>query len=325
MDGQAFGEDFDWPTLAAEAGGIGRFIWYLKSSECEFDRALQMMLSLGNRQGRFPTPQFIDKIHFEDQSLVWLALNETLVTGNIFCAEFRFVRPGGEVIWLVTRGNVVDVEEGGQALLGVIYEVSEQRILMQRHELVAKEMEHRVKNLLTIVASFYRKSAERAASVESLSDAFLPRLTALASMNGLAARAGHQEIDLEALVDVALLPVTGRNVTCHIDFCQVNGTMAQTLALVLNELMTNAVKYGGLATGAGGVVLEIRTRDDLFTLTWTETAGYAVRKPVLPTGYGMEVLNNVTAATFSGRASFDWRKNGLVFKTEWPLAPVAVV
>lgn len=217
------------------------------------------------------------------------------------------------------------LKRGGQALVGVSYEITEQRKLMQRHELVATEMEHRVKNLLTIVASFYRKTAQTATSVEALSDAFLPRLTALASMNGLAARSGHAEIDLEALVDVALLPVTGRNITCHIDFCHVNATMAQTLALVLNELMTNAVKYGGLATDAGGVVLEIKAQDDLFSLIWTETAGYPLHKPVLPTGYGIDILNNMTAATFSGRPSFDWRENGLVFKSEWPLGSVAVV
>lgn len=324
MDGQAFGEDFDWPTLAAEAGRIGRFIWYLKASECEFDLTLQKMMQLGSADGRFPATAFIDHIHFEDQSLVWLALNESLVTGNSFSAEYRFVRPCGEVVWFAAQGSLVDVAEGGQAVIGVNFDITEQRKLMQRQELIATEMEHRVKNLLTIVASLYRKTAEGAASVQALSDAFLPRLTALASMNGLAVRSGYDEVDLEALVGVALQPVTGRNITCHIDFCRVNSAMAQTLALVLNELMTNAVKYGGLASDAGGIVLEIKTQDDLFSLIWTETAGYPLRKPVMPAGYGMDILNNVTAATFSGRPSFDWRETGLVFKSEWPLGSVAV-
>lgn len=113
MDGQAFGEDFDWLTLSAEAGKIGRFVWYLKASECEFDLTLQKLTLLGNRDRRFPATDFIDHVHFEDQSLVWLALNESLVTGNPYFAEYRYVRPGGEVIWLTSQGDLVDVEEGG--------------------------------------------------------------------------------------------------------------------------------------------------------------------------------------------------------------------
>ncbi len=318
MDGHPFDKDFDWPTLATHAGEVGRFIWYLDTSECEIDETLQNMSGLVDLAGRFSVNEFLDNIHFEDQSLIWLSVNEALVTGNPYQAEFRFVRPNGKMIWLAGIGKLIDLPGGGRALLGVNYDISEKRVQMARFELVAGEMEHRVKNLLTMVASVYRSTARAAGSVEDLTSAFMPRLTALASANALAARSGHKEIDVEALVEVSLQPVTGRNVTWQIEPCYVNATISQTIALVLNELMTNATKYGGLNDRDGSVELEISLVDDVFRLVWRENLSYELSAPVNPTGFGMEVLKNMTAATFQGRPQLTWGKDGLQFSCDWP-------
>jgi two-component sensor histidine kinase len=323
MDGQSFGEEFHWPTLATDAGAVGRFIWYLDSSECEIDTTLRKMSGVPFRDGRFPVSDFIDHIHFEDQTLVWLAANEALMTGGGYNAEFRLIRPNGSVIWLAGNGRLADHPDDGKVLLGVNYDITEKRNLLERFELVANEMEHRVKNILTMVGSLYRSSAHGAKTVNDLSDAFLPRLRALGALTGLAVRSGHHEFNLESLVEVALNPATGRNLTRDIDSCHINESMAQTLALMLNELMTNAMKYGGLASRTGSVQLKISTDDDLLTLIWTEKTDYLVSAPVNPSGFGMDVLTNMSAATFHGRPSFKWRKDGMQFKCVWPLDDVS--
>jgi len=324
MDGRTFGEDFNWPSMATDAGAVGRFIWYLGTSECEIDSTLQKMTGLQFSEGRQPVATFIDHIHFEDQSLIWLAANESLVTGNEYNVEFRFIRPNGEVTWLAGQGRLTDLPEGGKALLGVNYDISEKRTLLERFELVAGEMEHRVKNLLTMVGSLYRSSAHSAGSVDELSDAFLPRLRALAALNALSARSGHKELNLDALLEVVLQPAIGRNIQYEVDTCFVNGKMAQTLALMLNELITNSMKYGGLASNDGRVRVVMSTDNDQLTLIWSEKATYTVSPPVSPTGFGMEVLNNMSAATFEGRPQFTWLENGMQFRCNWPLGLTTV-
>lgn len=195
-------------------------------------------------------------------------------------------------------------------------------MLLQRSELISQEMEHRMQNLLGIVSDLYHNSARTAGSIDELTDTFLPRLLALSSLNELAARSGHKEMNVGALVEVVMQAVIGRKVTTHIDGIYVNGTMAQTLTLMLNELTTNAMKYGGLASHNGEVSIEVLTEEDLLTLIWTEHADYEVRAPVKTTGFGMDVLTNLAAATFDGRPEMIWRKEGLVFRCEWPLDKV---
>src|SRR5207302_8774268 len=85
---------------------------------------------------------------------------------------------------------------------------------------------------------------------------------------------------------------------------------AQSLALVLHELATNAVKYGALSVPAGRVALTWDITPGELTLRWTELGGPAP-KPPERLGYGTRVINGSIQRQLGGVATFDWKSEGL--------------
>ena len=312
-----------WRDRATSAGQVARFIWYLDTDECEIDEVLRGLTDLHEVQGRRPAAEFTRHIDPGDLPQVMLAVSDAVESGHPYAAEFRFVKPSGEVIWLAAQGEVSTTETGERVLVGVNLDVTAQQIALERANLVAHEMNHRVKNILAIVSSIFRATARGAEDVDALRGAFLTRLDALTALNDVVLRSGGDAADLSTLVASVLRPATQDKLRVDIAPMALNGSAAQTVALVLGELMTNAIKYGGLAEKGEGVALQIATDGEVMRLSWIETAGYPVQAPTKTNGFGMKVLTALTAATFSGRPTLTWRPTGLAFTCEWPAALMA--
>jgi two-component sensor histidine kinase len=86
---------------------------------------------------------------------------------------------------------------------------------------------------------------------------------------------------------------------------------AQTIAITLHELATNAAKYGALSAGKGQIDLKwSREADGRLILRWTEKGGPAVQTPTRQ-GFGSRVIEQMIAQ-LKGQARFDWFPEGLV-------------
>lgn len=323
MKTETFGGDFNWRTLAVRAGEVGRWIWYLDTGDCEIDDTLRKMTGLTEAPARLPVDDFTAHVHGEDRPYISLALEEALATDGTFSVEFRFNRPDGETIWLAGQGQLTKAPDGTRVLVGVNYDITDTRVSQERSDLIAGEMGHRVKNILTIVLSIFRSTARGAADIDALSAAFTERINALAALNDLMLSARGEATFADALVDAVLRPVDGRAVSRDVDRFALNDTAAQTLTLVLNELMTNALKHGALASDTGQARLRLEIEGNVLRLKWHEEASYEVKAPTKTGGFGMQVLNSMTAATFSGRPTFDWRPGGMRFQCEWPADEMA--
>jgi CheY-like chemotaxis protein len=86
--------------------------------------------------------------------------------------------------------------------------------------------------------------------------------------------------------------------------------MAQTLALALHELATNAAKYGALSTPRGKVRLQWDLEPDSLVLNWTETGGPATMAPSSQ-GFGTQIINASIRSQLGGQVTFDWLPDGL--------------
>ena len=233
------------------------------------------------------------------------------------------MRPDGSTIWLAGQGRAAALSGGERVLMGVNFETTELHAAVERSAMVAGEMAHRIKNLLSLVSSMFSMAARSATDIESLVDAFNGRLTALARLNELIFSGDREVVELRALVGAVLAPVIGDTRIMHdVPDVALNATAAQTLTLTLNELMTNAVKYGALSDPGGKVRLEVAL-DDGFVLTWTETTPGGIAKPEKTSGFGMRVLTGMTAATFGGVPSVEWRDDGMRFTCRWGLHEMA--
>src|SRR5262249_12531021 len=101
---------------------------------------------------------------------------------------------------------------------------------------------------------------------------------------------------------------------------------AQSLALALHELVTNAAKYGALSASAGSIEANWSLASGKLTLHWTEKGGPPVQAPTTP-GFGTRIIKASIEGQLGGQATFDWHHDGIrctlsVPATEGIFAPV---
>ena len=172
----------------------------------------------------------------------------------------------------------------GNGLRSVLRELSS-----AHHEIeqLSRELFHRSQNTITVVGALVRLSARtEGLTVATYRDGLIDRLHALAKANVLFG--GHdQHTDLAALVALATSPfVADGNVSIDGPACTLQPQARQSLALVLHELGTNALKHGALSQAGGRVDLRwtIEQEGAAAQLLWTESGGPPV---VVPSRKGM--------------------------------------
>ena len=316
----------DWQRLAPAAGGVGRFLYDTRSGLCELDATLRRMTGLLDHVAAAPAEEFLARIGPADRARVEAAIEATVRTRAPYDVEFPFRRPDGREIWMAGHGRMLDTADGRDLLIGVNFDVTERRRAQERAELLAGEMAHRLKNAFALVQGMLNLAARSADTKEALVEGFSGRLQALAAVNALTFAGDDRTVAAPDLVDAVLGPMiaSGRVLSDVAPFA-LNGVAAQTVVLVLNELLTNAVKHGALRDDDDGHVgLRIGADERGFTLAWTETARRRVEAPVGRDGFGMRVLSSMTAATFEGRPVIEWSETGLRFTCWWPLKQFGV-
>jgi PAS domain S-box-containing protein len=201
-------------------------------------------------------------------------------------------------------------------------DISERKLWDRRQELLLRELNHRVKNSLAVIQSIARNTARRTITVDQFVDVFEDRLRAMAGAHDLLVAGNWDGAVLEDLVRVALGAHAAGGVRLFLPTVQLGPALAQNLALALHELASNAAKYGALSTPLGCVALEGRVADGDLVLIWREHGGPEVRAPS-QRGFGTTLLADVMTHQHGGRASLDWRREGLVCTLILPLAGTA--
>ncbi len=191
-------------------------------------------------------------------------------------------------------------------------DVTEQKRAQEQIATLAREAEHRSKNLLANVQAAVKLS--RADTPEGLKEAIEGRIRALANVHSLFAETRWIGADLLTIAEQELAPYSGtgeRRVRIDGLPMLLEPNTAQSIAVTLHELATNAAKYGALSAAGGRIVLEwTRAADGQLTLRWTESGGPAVQAPERQ-GFGGRIIW-LMMTQLKGEARFDWRAEGLV-------------
>jgi two-component sensor histidine kinase/CheY-like chemotaxis protein len=194
---------------------------------------------------------------------------------------------------------------------GVTVDITDRKDAEERQALLAREVDHRARNALAVVQSIVRLT--RAGSIDAHVAAVEGRIRALARAHILLSQSRWQGAELRRLVEEELAPyrTTDRDKIVAIGPDVVlEPATAQTLALALHELATNAAKYGPLSATPGRVRLTWDVRPGSLALEWSETGGPAVAVPTTK-GYGTRVISASIERQLGGTAIFDWRPEGL--------------
>jgi PAS domain S-box-containing protein len=184
---------------------------------------------------------------------------------------------------------------------------------------LAREAEHRSKNLLANVLATVRLS--QSSSPDGLKQTIVGRIQALANVCSLFVATRWIGAELSAIATQELAPYSETDEKrVLIDGPQIllEPNIAQAIAVTLHELATNAVKYGALSMPSGQVRLGwSHPTDGQLLLRWTEMGGPPVEEPTQQ-GVGGRIIEQMSAG-LKGKASFDWRREGLVCEVTLPV------
>jgi PAS domain S-box-containing protein len=215
--------------------------------------------------------------------------------------------------------TVSPITDGSGQIVGaskIARDITEQKRREEQINLLAREADHRTKNLLALAqATVHLTNGETAAELKT---AIEGRLRALANAHTLLAQSRWAGADLRNLALEELSPYCAEDDGKDGSRARIEGPglmleqqPAQAIALALHELTTNAVKYGALSVPSGRIALTWRRQSaNRLSVCWVETGGPPVAPPTRK-GFGTRVMTRI-CEQLNGELNFDWRADGLI-------------
>ena len=299
-------------SLALAASNMGSWDWDLVNRDWMWDEGQYRIF--GVEPGSFAvTPEHVRTLlHPEDWERFSSAMERMFREGGAYETEFRVRRPNGEIRWCAgTAAASVDAQNRVVRVSGVTADITDRKMAEERQALLAREVDHRAKNALALVQAIVRMT--KANSIEAYVTAVEGRIKALSRVHTVLSQSRWEGADLAGLVAEELAPYR----TSDQDQVQASGpgivllpAAAQTLALVLHELVTNAAKYGALSSQTGKVRLAWTSDGRSIEFNWTETGGPETSKPTT-LGFGTRIVLASIERQLGGQVTFDWVPQGL--------------
>ena len=214
--------------------------------------------------------------------------------------------------------------DASQLLAKAGIDATEQAAAARLQRLLLEELHHRVKNTLATVMAITSQSLKNATSMEQGREAVAHRLIALGRAHDLLLQTSWTRAGLPAIVGAAIgpfdAPGAGRFIVQGAEI-DVGPAAVLSLALALNELCTNAVKFGSLSNAEGHVEITsvLDEKAQRFKLIWAEKGGPAVKEP-LKRGFGTQLIERSLARLLHGDARLRFEPSGVICEFDFPLA-----
>jgi PAS domain S-box-containing protein len=231
--------------------------------------------------------------------------------------HFETVRQRKHGSLIVVSLTVSPVKNAEGKIVGaskIARDITEQKRSREQIEILAREAEHRSKNLLASVQATVKLS--QSDTSEGLKHAIEGRIRALANVHSLFVETRWIGAELLTVATQELAPYSKEaEARVRIDGPQVllKPDIAQAIAMILHELATNAAKYGALSTAGGQIDVKwVHEADGRLIVRWTESGGPEVQMPTRQ-GFGRRVIEGMVGQ-LKGKAHFDWRAEGLAFE-----------
>lgn len=271
---------------------------------------------------------WLDAVHPDDREATQNAWHQARSKGEYYIEHRVRRRADGEYLWHQTRAKPLEGESGASSdWVGTMTDINDLRGLQGRQNVLMAELQHRTRNLLSVVQSVANQTIRSSSSLEGFGIQFGSRLRALSRVQSLLAKVEDQVIDLHALVTAELaahseeeipsakIKVAGPSVALP-------PTAAQALGLALHELATNAVKYGALAqpTGKLEVTWELRAKQPTaeIALEWRES-GVSLGAPTRK-GYGSELIERALPYQLNAKTRLEFGPDGVRCAIVAPIA-----
>jgi PAS domain S-box-containing protein len=301
-------------SLAETSAGIG--VWDVDMTMRTVRGTPQFFRIVGLEPTDEPVP--IERLralrHPDDRDQVVNNFERKLEDGNDqYEAEYRVIRPDGEVRWIFGRGRVFRDASGTPVRYsGVDIDITERKRYEEHLALTTRELSHRTKNILAVVQAMVRQIGKQTENFEQFEERLSGCITALAYCHDLLFATDWQGADLMSLVALQMTPFGGmdsRKFVVSGPVLTLGPQATQLVGLALHELATNAAKHGALTTAAGRVTINWRPENGDIRLIWKEQDGPPVSAPQRR-GFGHTVLERM-AGSLDGKVSLEFPPDGL--------------
>ncbi|WP_135468179.1 PAS domain S-box protein [Crenalkalicoccus roseus] len=264
---------------------------------------------------------WVAAIHPEDRArshaALRAALAEAAAGGAGECVAELRLRRGTDGAWRWFLAKAAPVRGPGgrvERWVGVALDIHDRREAEERRELLAREVDHRARNVLAVVQSVLRLT--RADDPRRFAEAVEGRVAALARAHALLARESWRGAELRALAEEELAAYAARErerVRLEGPPVRLRADAVQPLSMALHELATNAAKHGALSRPEGRVVVSwsVEAEGGVLRLRWQESGGPPVAAPPMRQGFGSRVLEGTVERQLGGTARFAWSAEGM--------------
>jgi PAS domain S-box-containing protein len=278
----------------------------------------------GVSEQQAPEFDFTGTLHPEDKAAVIKQVASAIQQRSMLSLKARYLNANQRYRILDTRAHPRFSPTGEfLGMIGANVDVTEREEAERARELLVEELNHRVKNTLSVVQAIAHQTFSKNVDPSEARRAFEGRLIALGRAHDLLTQANWENASLTELAEVTL-DTKGANR----DFISLAGPQvllspkqAVSVAMAFHELCTNARKYGALSTGQGRIEVDWNRTDDVdpqLRIQWLERGGPPVSVPARR-GFGSTLLQRTLARDLDGEVRVNFEPLGFQCFIAFPI------
>jgi PAS domain S-box-containing protein len=269
---------------------------------------------------------WLDATHPDDKEWSGKLFRDANASQEPFRLEYRLRRADGTYRWAIDAAAPRFSEDGTfLGYVGSVLDISDRKQVEEHRELLINELNHRVKNTLTIVQSMASQSLRHMSEENRPKvQAFEDRLFALARAHDVLTRENWEGAELREIIHEVVEPYL-RQKTKHIEIegprLRLIPRTALAIAMAIHELATNAAKYGALSVPSGCVLISWTVTSahvPHLELRWQEQDGPPVSPPTRR-GFGTRLIERSLATDVGGEVRLAYERTGVVCVMNVPL------
>jgi PAS domain S-box-containing protein len=305
--------------LAMEAAELGAWEASPDLSEIVCDARTRLLFELDDRPVT-DAATFLRAVHPEDRDQLMAAFAAAATPdGERLNIQYRVVGRDDRIRHVNVHGGLMETPDRPARFVGTVQDVTARAAAEEHRELLANELQHRIKNMLAVVQGIVSQSLRTVSTPAEAREAIGDRLAAMARAHDLLTQTSWSAAPIASIVDGAV-SVSGAHkgrVRASGPEIDLKPRSALALAMALHELTTNAIKYGALSNDTGHVDFTWRLSgergQEMVDIHWQEVGGPPVAPPTRA-GFGSRLIGNSLRGDLGGSGICQYRPDGLVWE-----------
>jgi len=268
---------------------------------------------------------WLDAIHPDDRAATLAAWRQAVGSKRMYNVEYRLQHVDGNHRWTSARGvPLLDDDGAVSEWVGMNEDITLRKRSEEHASLIMRELSHRTKNLLAVIASLARRTFDGSRDPKAQAADFVDRIHGLARSHDLLVRGDWRGVSLGDLVHSHLEPfgLDPERVLVEGPGFEIKPEAAQSIGLALHELATNATKHGALKTANGRLRVRWQVQEhDPHPSLWFEWCEDTVAASAMPkpSGFGRMMLEQLVGTSVGGTTEYEVADTHVVWRLSAPL------